>query len=58
MLSYSAKSGEDSLGVGGAVEGMPEDWEVNVGEGEENISAAITVTDSSGCVALDKTVSD
>ena len=58
VLSYSAKSGENSLGVGGSIEGMPEDWEVNVGEGEENISAAITVTDSSGCVALDKTVSD
>ena len=57
VLSYSAKSGEDSLGVGGAVEGMPEDWEVNVGEGEETVSAAVTATDSSGCVALDKTVS-
>ena len=41
VLSYSAKSGEDSLGVGTAVEGMPEGGSVNVTEGEGELSGAV-----------------
>lgn len=45
VLSYSAKSGEDSLGVGTAVEGMPEGGSVNVAEGEGELSGAVITTE-------------
>lgn len=45
VLSYSAKSGEDSLGVGTAVEGMPEGGSVNVTEGEGELSGAVITTE-------------
>ena len=45
VLSYSAKSGEDSLGVGTAVEGMPEDGTVNVAESEGELSGAVITTE-------------
>ena len=57
VLSYSAKSGEDSLGVGGSIDGMPEDWEVNVGEGEGNVSAAV-VPGPEGSAAQDRKGAD
>lgn len=44
VLSYNAKSGEDSLGVGTAVEGMPEDGTVSVAESEGELSGAVITT--------------
>lgn len=45
-LSYRAASGENSVGIGTAVEGMPEDWSVNVGEKDGGLSAEITASPS------------
>lgn len=54
VLSYQANSGEDSVGIGTAIEEMPEEWSVDAAEGDGSISAEITVSDSSGRVAMDK----
>lgn len=56
-FSYRTESGEDSLGIGTAVEGMPGDWSVNVEENSGNISAEIAANPSQH-TALDKEVSD
>mgnify|MGYP000010669164 CR=1 FL=1 len=38
VLSYQANSGEDSVGIGTATEGMPEEWSVDAAEGDGSIS--------------------